>query len=81
MSGADGHSPAGEKSYFSDLVLQRGRAATKMVSPCSLCVRKLNTENTEGLSGLCVLFFSRHRDHRGVARQRRIFLAQQDLVS
>jgi hypothetical protein len=29
-------------------------AAAKMISPCSLCLKKLNTENTEGLSGLCV---------------------------
>jgi len=33
------------------VVLERCKAATKMASPCSLCV---NTENTEGLSGLCV---------------------------
>jgi hypothetical protein len=28
--------------------------AAKMISPCPLCLKKLNTETTEALRGLCV---------------------------
>ena len=37
----------------SSVVVQRGGAATKTISPCSLCPKKLNTEATEALSDLC----------------------------
>ena len=36
-----------------------------MISLCSLCIEKLNTETTEVLSGLCVQSFLGHRGHRG----------------